>query len=311
MLKQILRFWFSLVSVCMLMLESKISSLSVKLRPMILFIGKMPPIEFIIDKLQSFLIDVIRIGPIPEHVAFIMDGNRTFANKNGMPLNSGHEAGGMKLLSLIYICKRLGIKAVSAYAFSIENFKRPKEEVDMLTTLFEEKITEFIEHAKDYQDPLYGSKLRIIGDMSLINNTLREKIQKAEEQTIDKDIDFTVFICLPYTSRNDIQQAIQETVNKTLIDPFSFLKVNSCDKTILEELNKNMYLGDFSNHCDILIRTSGHRRLSDFMLWQVAENGHVWFSKTLWPDFNWIFLLAEVFKWSFYQSVTQSKEELF
>lgn len=105
--------------------------------------------------LQNILIKALRVGPVPEHVSFIMDGNRRYAKSRRLPVKKGHEAGGLTLLTLLYICKRLGVKCVSAYAFSIENFNRPKEEVDTLMNLFTVKLDEFAKRAKDYKDPLY------------------------------------------------------------------------------------------------------------------------------------------------------------
>lgn len=248
------------------------------------------------QQLQNLLINILAAGPVPQHVSFIMDGNRRFAKKMNMPLKRGHEAGGITLLSLCYVLKRMGIRCVSAYAFSIENFNRPPEEVNALTNMFSVKLEEFASKAKDYRDPLYQSKLKIVGDHSLISEEMRERIKKVEELTNDGS-EFTLYICFPYTSRNDIYHATQSSVDECVqqnLEPRSLT---------IEDFSKKMYLHDYSHKCDLLIRTSGHLRLSDYMLWQVHESGDIQFSPTLWPDFTFFQLYLMVLNWSFFTTI--------
>lgn len=247
-------------------------------------------------QLQNLLINIIASGPVPQHVSFIMDGNRRFAKRMELPLKRGHEAGGATLLSLCYVLKRMGVRCVSAYAFSIENFNRPPEEVDVLTSMFSVKLDEFARRAKNYRDPLYQSRLKIVGDHSLISEEMREKIKTVENVTDDGDA-FTLYICFPYTSRNDICHATQTSVEQVL-------QQNSNSRALTaNEYTKRMYLGDYSNKCDLLIRTSGHLRLSDYMLWQVHESGDIKFSPTLWPDFNFFELYLMILHWSFFSTI--------
>lgn len=250
----------------------------------------------LLQKIQNLLINVVAAGPVPQHVSFIMDGNRRYAKKMGMPLKKGHEAGGITLLSLCYVLKKMGVRCVSAYAFSIENFNRPAEEVNALTNMFAVKLDEFARRAKDYKDPLYQSKLKIIGDHSLVSEEMREKIRRVEEITSDGE-EFTLYICFPYTARNDIYHSVQESVELCTEQGLDSRQLKISDFT------SNMYLNNYSNKCDLLIRTSGHLRLSDFMLWQVHENSTIRFSPTLWPDFNFLELYLIMLHWSFFTTI--------
>ena len=248
--------------------------------------------------LQNLLITIIKTGPIPEHVSFIMDGNRRFAKFNNLPLQRGHEAGGFTLLTLVYICKKMGVRCVSAYAFSIENFNRPKEEVETLMTLFNEKLTEFVKKAGDLKDPMYGSRLKVVGDRRLLSPETRLRLEEVEELT-KEGADFTFYVCFPYTSRNDIQHAIYKESRKYKT------KKTQLSNITQESLGKGMYLDEFSNKCDILIRTSGHKRLSDFMLWQCHQNTTIEFVSTLWPDFTFIQMFLIFFRWSFFTTLQE------
>lgn len=254
-----------------------------------------------IQMLQNICIYVLSAGPVPEHVSFIMDGNRTYAKKSGLAVKKGHEVGGITLLSVCYACKKIGISCVSAYAFSIENFNRSPEEVDILLTMFANKLDEFASRAIDFRDPLYGSRLRVIGDHSLVSEEMRSRIKNVERIT-ESGNDFTLYICFPYTSRNDIFHSIYYLVEKCQADKF-----NSRDITV-SVLTRSMYLDEFSNKCDLLIRTSGHMRFSDYMLWQVHENSDVRFTSTLWPEFNFIKLYFMLLKWSFFATIQRYTE---
>ncbi|CAI4048271.1 hypothetical protein SKDZ_13G2280 [Saccharomyces kudriavzevii ZP591] len=250
--------------------------------------------------IQNLLIEVLSVGPVPEHVSFIMDGNRRYAKSRRLPVKKGHEAGGLTLLTLLYICKRLGVKCVSAYAFSIENFSRPKEEVDTLMNLFTVKLDEFAKRANDYKDRLYGSKIRIVGDRSLLSPEMRERIANVEDITKGGD-DFTLYICFPYTSRNDMLHSIRDSVRDQLED-----KLHS--RINIKKFTNKMYMDFYSNKCELLIRTSGHRRLSDYMLWQVHENSTIEFSDTLWPNFSFFAMYLMILKWSFFCTIQRYNE---
>ncbi|QLL30565.1 hypothetical protein HG536_0A03830 [Torulaspora globosa] len=272
-----------------------------KVMPILIWLASFRVVAWLHESLQNILIGVIRVGPVPRHVSFIMDGNRRYAKKCDMPIKKGHEAGGVALLNLCYACKRIGIKCVSAYAFSIENFNRPKEEVETLTNMFSAKLDEFCDRANTLSDPLYGSRLRIVGDHSLVSADMREKIKRVERLTDNGD-DFTLYICFPYTSRNDIYHTVCGSIEKSLAD-----RAYASSLTVAG-FTRSMYLEEFSNNCDLLIRTSGHMRLSDYMLWQSHENSEILFTSTLWPDFGFIRLYLALLRWSFFTNIQRYNE---
>ncbi|KAG5652311.1 hypothetical protein H0H81_005461 [Sphagnurus paluster] len=212
------------------------------------------------SKAQQLLLTVLAAGPIPKHVAFVMDGNRRYARNHQKRVFEGHQDGFFALRRMLEICLRLDIKCVSAYAFSIENFKRSPEEVDALMGLAEEKLVELCEHG-DLLDQ-YGVRLNVIGRIDMLPEQVQSAVRKAERMTLHNDR--AIFnLCLPYTSRDEMATAIQNCVRE-VIDSGS-------DKIITED--------DIDGHLmtskggsppvDILIRTSGVKRLSDFLLWQV------------------------------------------
>lgn len=257
------------------------------------------PFARIISWFQEFLMRVLRVGPVPRHLSFIMDGNRRFAKRLNKPVKEGHRAGGATLIDILLLCKKLRVTTVSAYAFSIENFNRSPREVGTLMDLLAYYIDEFTARATDHKDEMYGIRMRVVGDVSLLSEALREKIRVAEELT-KNGTEFTLYLALPYTSRNDIVHSMKlniETKNNDLT------RQTRIDETSLTE---NMYFDQFSDKCDLLIRTSGHTRLSDYMLWQVHENSIIEFVDCLWPDFNFWHLYWIVLKWSFYQTWQQA-----
>ncbi|SCU89970.1 LANO_0D07074g1_1 [Lachancea nothofagi CBS 11611] len=253
-------------------------------------------IQWIVVQVQKTLIRVLQVGPLPKHVSFIMDGNRRYAKSLSMPTKSGHEAGAVTLLNLLAACKSIGIKTVSAYAFSIENFNRPREEVDVLTSLLAEKLDEVAHRAQDRNSELYGLRLCVIGERSMISKNLNDKITRVERMT-DAGESMILYICFPYTSRNDIYHAVYDAA-----EGCKYHGQRAADIDV-QNFTKRMFLGDYANKCDLLIRTSGHTRLSDYMLWQVHENGVVEFTNTLWPDFSFIEFFSMLLKWSFFTSL--------
>ncbi|CCK70502.1 ditrans,polycis-polyprenyl diphosphate synthase KNAG_0E02410 [Huiozyma naganishii CBS 8797] len=262
------------------------------------------PISKVVLVVQNSLVYALRVGPVPDHVSFVMDGNRRFANLKKLPLKEGHEAGGATFLKLVYICKRIGVKCISCYAFSIENFNRSQEEIDTLMELFSRKLSEFAEKAKDHQDALHGCKINVVGNKSLLSAKLRTQIKEVEKLTDTGNTKFSLYICFPYTSRDEITTSIMKNVAATRSTP-------STTEISEETLTNNMHLGPFSNTCDILIRTSGHKRLSDYMLWESHENATIEFDNTLWPSFGFTKIFFIMLKWSYYKNIQQYSETSF
>ncbi|KAF5378350.1 hypothetical protein D9615_008762 [Tricholomella constricta] len=157
------------------------------------------------SKAQQLLLTILAAGPIPKHVAFVMDGNRRYARSRQKKVVEGHTEG-FVALRRVEICLRLDIKCVSAFAFSIENFKRCEEEVDALMGLAEEKLVELCEHG-DLLDQ-YGVRLNVVGRTELLPESVQEAVRKAERMTQHNNR--AIFnLCMPYTSRDEITTAIQ------------------------------------------------------------------------------------------------------
>ncbi|KIL66985.1 hypothetical protein M378DRAFT_322594 [Amanita muscaria Koide BX008] len=219
----------------------------------------------ILTHLRNFLLFVLAAGPIPAHVAFVMDGNRRYARSHHKVIQQGHGEGFVALRGILEVCLRLGIRCVSAYAFSIENFKREKKEVDALMELAEEKLEELCKHG-DLLDE-YGVRLNVIGKRELLPESVQRAVDKAETMTRHND-HAILNLCMPYTSRDEIATAMQSAVHEAIRSSSE----NNCSPTLTEhDINSHLMISRAgSPPLDILVRTSGVKRLSDFMLWQVS-----------------------------------------
>ncbi|KAK4874725.1 hypothetical protein RN001_014085 [Aquatica leii] len=234
---------------------------------------------------QKFCINILKCGPIPQHVAFIMDGNRRYAKKKQVEKRIAHTRGFDKLAETLQWCLELGIREVTMYAFSIENFNRSAEEVDTLMNLAREKYKRLM----DEKDKLMadGVRIRVLGNLDLLPADIRKSIAEAMLMTKDNNKIF-LNVAMAYTSRDDITNAIK--VVKDGVHEGA-LEIDDIDDQLL---NFSMY----TNHCqnlDVLVRTSGETRLSDFFLWQCAF-ANVYITDVLWPEFSVWQLLGVVFK---------------
>ena len=206
------------------------------------------------------------------HVAFIMDGNGRWAKKRFLPRTAGHKEGCKRIVEVIRYCKKLGIKCVTLYAFSTENWNRPQSEIDLLFKYLKEFFDDYIQEFIDT-----GVKVRTMGDITKLPADTVETINRAKELT--KDCDQLVFnICLNYGSQQEIVKAAKEIA----ID-YKDGKIN-LDELTPETFNAYLYSKDLPK-VDLMIRTSGEERLSNFILYQVAYAEFV-FTDTYWPDFK-------------------------
>ena len=200
-----------------------------------------------------------------KHVAIIMDGNGRWGLKHKKSRNLGHRAGLNTVEKIIKSTIKNKVKYLTLYAFSTENWKRPQKEIKFLFKLLdnfiEQKINEFNKN---------NIKLRIIGNVNIFNNKLKKKLKKSEQLT-KKNNKLQVNLALNYGSKSELINAFKK-LNK--------LKLNINIKNI----EKNLYTSDTPDP-DILIRTGNTRRLSNFLLWQMAYS-EIFFEKKLWPDFN-------------------------
>uniref|UniRef100_A0AAA9TB76 Alkyl transferase n=1 Tax=Bos taurus TaxID=9913 RepID=A0AAA9TB76_BOVIN len=211
---------------------------------------------------ERFCANIIKAGPMPKHIAFIMDGNRRYAKKCQVERQEGHSQGFNKLAETLRWCLNLGILEVTVYAFSIENFKRSKSEVDGLMDLAREKFSRLMEEQEKLQK--HGVCIRVLGDLHLLPLDLQELVAQAVQTTKNYNKCF-LNVCFAYTSRHEISNAVREMawgVEQGLLDP----------SDVSESLLDKCLYTNHSPHPDILIRTSGEVRLSDFLLWQKARD---------------------------------------
>jgi len=208
----------------------------------------------------------------PKHIAIIMDGNRRFAKKLILKPWKGHEYGKEKVEQLLDYAKDLGINQLTFYALSIENMKtRPKTELEFLYKIFKETIKN-IDNKKIKQNKI---KIRFIGDLSLLPQDLQQQCQQLEQQTKNNN-NFTANFCIAYGGRQELTQAIK----KILKNKISLEKI---DEQITEQtIQDNLYLQD---QPDLIIRTGGEKRTSNFLPWQSTYSEWFFLDK-MWPEFE-------------------------
>ncbi|KAF7273284.1 hypothetical protein GWI33_014005 [Rhynchophorus ferrugineus] len=210
---------------------------------------------------QRFCSNILACGPVPRHIAFIMDGNRRYAKKKQIDKAVGHSRGFEKLSECLRWCLELNIKEVTVYAFSIENFKRSKEEVDALMELARSKFTKLFEEKDKLMEN--GICIRVIGNLSLLPEDIRKLIAKA--MILTKDNNKAILnVAFAYTSREEMTHSIQTIVE-------GVKNGDIVKEDIDEDLISNCLYTNLSPNPDLLIRTSGEVRLSDFLLWQISN----------------------------------------
>ena len=216
---------------------------------------------------------------IPEHIAIIMDGNGRWATEKGMPRNAGHQAGVETVRRITAECVRLGVKYLTLYTFSTENWNRPADEVSALMglvlTSLEDEI--FMKH---------NVRFRVIGDMKRLPDDVQQKLRETEEHTAGNDT-MTMVVALSYSSRWEIAEAVREIVAEVhdSLGTTKFLKTGGLfPKDITEETVAQHLQTRFMPDPDLLIRTGGELRISNYLLWQIAYS-ELYFCDTYWPDF--------------------------
>lgn len=209
---------------------------------------------------------------LPKHVAVIMDGNGRWAKSKGLPRIMGHQRGVDTLKDLLRCCKDWGVPALTAYAFSTENWGRPRSEVEFLMTLFERVLRR--EMAEMMAENV---RIRFVGNLQGLPNSLQDEIARSMDDTKDNfGIQFTV--ATNYGGRQEIVQACREIASQV---EQGILHPQDIDEHIFE---RHLYTKEIANP-DLLIRTSGEMRISNFLLWQMAY-AEIYVTQTLWPDFN-------------------------
>lgn len=208
----------------------------------------------------------------PEHIAIIMDGNGRWAKKRGLPRSAGHSMGAKNLENVVRYLKDTSVRYLTVYAFSTENWKRPKDEVDDLMALLERYL-------RDYDNLLGGEdvKLKVIGRKDGLSDTLIKLIDEVEEKSKDRK-QLTINIALNYGGRQEICDAAKKIAED--------VKMGKIDVSDIDEklFNDYIYTKNIPDP-DLIIRPSGEERLSNFLLWQCAYS-EFWFSNVCWPDFT-------------------------
>ncbi|MBE6297268.1 MAG: isoprenyl transferase [Bacteroidales bacterium] len=215
-------------------------------------------------------IEQIDKNNIPQHVAIIMDGNGRWAQLRGLDRSEGHQAGAATVRKLVENSLKLGIKYLTLYTFSTENWKRPMAEVAALMALLFESIEEEI-FVKN------NVAFRIIGDMSKLPENVRERLNACVERTAKND-SMTLVLALSYSSKWEIVEAVRSLASKVKSGEMAVEDID--DEAISKSLTTN-----FMPDPDLLIRTGKELRLSNFLLWQAAYS-ELYFTEVLWPDFD-------------------------
>ncbi|MFS0915901.1 isoprenyl transferase [Brevibacillus sp. 179-C 1.1 NHS] len=221
---------------------------------------------------QSEPAEFDRSGKIPEHVAIIMDGNGRWANKRSLPRVAGHRAGMKAVKEVVKVADEIGVRYITMYAFSTENWKRPRDEVDFLMKLPQEflstELDELIER---------GVRIRMLGSKSELPSHTLKALLEAEEKTKDNS-GLQLNFALNYGGRDELAKAFSVMAAQVKAGELQPEQLNE------ELISSYLYTSEIPDP-DLLIRTSGEIRLSNFMLWQLAYT-ELWFTDVLWPDFT-------------------------
>ena len=208
--------------------------------------------------------------PVPEHIAIIMDGNGRWAKKRGMPRSYGHKRGAKVFEEIAEYCDKIGVKYLTVYAFSTENWARPKEEVDALMKLFRDYLISSNARSETIS-------VRFIGDLTVLDEDMQQLIAKREAETRGRT-GLTTIIAINYGGRDEILHAARKLAQKAadgLLDP------EKIDRNTFES---ELYTAGIPDP-DLILRPSGEERLSNFLLWQASYSEFVYMD-TLWPDFT-------------------------
>lgn len=207
-----------------------------------------------------------------KHLAIIMDGNGRWAQQRGLPRLAGHQQGAEAVTRVVDECTRVGIRYLTLFAFSSENWGRPEQEVSTLMELLLSFLTSQRQKMLDN-----GIQLRVIGDRERLSSTVQESLLAAEKETVNGDR-LTLTLALSYGGRNEIVRAVRDLTAEVV-----------AGRLAPEDIDGSMLESHLDTHGlpapDFLIRTSGEMRISNFLLWQLAYS-ELYFTETLWPDFD-------------------------
>lgn len=208
---------------------------------------------------------------LPQHIGFIMDGNGRWAKKRGLPRHFGHWEGEKNFRKIARYCRKLGVKTVSFYAFSTENWNRPKIEVDTLLEMFDKYLDDIQEILDE------DARMIFVGDRSAFPENIQKKMLKVETET-SVNYEFTIIVAVNYGGRAEITRSARILAQKVADGEMK------PDEITEQSISENLYTADFPD-VDFLIRTSGELRISNYFIWQCAY-AEYYFTDVLWPDFS-------------------------
>ena len=204
---------------------------------------------------------------LPQHIAIIMDGNGRWAKKRSLPRSAGHVAGAKTFKDIARYCNKIGLKYLTVYAFSTENWKRPKEEVDGIMNL----LRDYLKDAENFKSD--NIKVHFIGNRDVLDEDIKELMKKDEEGSADAT-GLTLNIAINYGGKDEITRAVREIVKEGI----------PAEEITEEVISNHLYTAGMPDP-DFIIRPSGEYRLSNYLIWQSAY-AEYWFSDVLWPDFK-------------------------
>ena len=210
--------------------------------------------------------EIYKVDERLKHIAFIMDGNGRWATSRGLPREEGHKIGVKSFINTVEYCRKIGIEYITVYAFSTENWKRPKREVDAIMALLEQYLDNFFSEEKAEGI----GRVKFIGDVSVLNISLKTKIKAIEKLTANRK--GVLNVAVNYGSRLEIANAVNQLI------------AEGKKKVTPDDINSALYTGECPDP-DLIVRTGGDLRISNFLLWQAAYS-ELYFTDTLWPDFG-------------------------
>jgi undecaprenyl diphosphate synthase len=212
------------------------------------------------------------LAEVPRHIAIIMDGNGRWARQRALPRLEGHRRGAESVREIVRACGEWGIEFLTLYAFSAENWKRPKSEIEALMRLLEKYLRDEVPELREN-----NVRLRAIGRLSDLPERVQRQLQQSIEATAN-NTGLTLILALSYGSRGELVEAAKRIAQEVRDGK---LTVEQIDEAAI---SRRLYTAEYPDP-DLLIRTSGEMRLSNFLLWQISYS-ELWVTKTLWPDFR-------------------------
>jgi len=239
---------------------------------------------------ESLLMKEVKKREIPKHLAIIMDGNRRYARQKGLPVYVGHMLGSRKVEEVLNWCWEIGIKNVTLYAFSTENFRRSEDEKIRLFQLLEKELRRIARDRRIHRNKV---RVNVVGKLELLPESVREAAKIAEDST-KKYSNFYLNVAVAYGGRQEILDAVKEVLKR--------VERGEIDPEEITEAHIDSFLygdGDYSK-VDLVIRTGGEQRLSNFLPWQAA-NSTAYFCDVYWPQFRKVDLLRAIRTWQWRQ----------